>query len=102
MRKLKIAWLSGLIDGEGCFSISIAERNHNGQKLDFTARLSISMKTGIWVQEVEQILTDGEIMYHILARKGQTCVAISGWRQVKKLAHLRLIALLRNRFWNNF
>jgi hypothetical protein len=50
------------------------------------ARLLLSMKTGIWVDSVKEILNKIDVNYHVSERKGQTCVAITGWRQVQKLA----------------
>src|SRR5579872_629705 len=85
----KIAWLAGLIDGEGCFNICVRERfHHRGRSLDFGARLVLSMRTGVWVESVQTILKNSEILYHVSVRKGQTCIGVAGWRQVQKLAGL--------------
>ncbi|MDA4130748.1 MAG: hypothetical protein OK457_08260, partial [Thaumarchaeota archaeon] len=56
--QVRIAWLAGLVDGEGCFSISVSGRDHHGRYIDFMARLLLSMKTGIWVDSVKEILNN--------------------------------------------
>jgi len=83
---VRIAWLAGLVDDEGCFNISVAGRDHHGRHIDFMARFLLSMKTGIWVESVKKILNDIDVNYRVSTRKGQTCVAVTGWRQVQKLA----------------
>jgi hypothetical protein len=47
------AWLAGLIDGEGCFTLSISIQHKHS--LHISPRFSISMKQGTWVTFVSGI-----------------------------------------------
>jgi len=67
---VRLAWLAGLIDGEGCLNFSIVERNHHGHYLQFGARVVLSMKTGTWVNSVASVLEASGIIHCISQRKG--------------------------------
>lgn len=79
----KEAWFAGLIDGEGCFTLSIY-RQH-GHTLRFDMVFSISMKEGPWFGEVSRILGLHDIGFNWRPRRNQIEVHVEGHQRVKKL-----------------
>lgn len=76
----KLAWLAGLIDGEGCFTISI--RKHHVSTLKITPIFSIQMRKDGWSREVVSILKTLKIKHHIRERKNQTEIYIRHWKNI--------------------
>lgn len=79
---MSIEWFAGLIDGEGCFSLSTSIR---GNSILIEPYFSISMKSGNWEVEVKKILESLDIKYLLRYRKGQTEYKCGNWMRVKKL-----------------
>lgn len=77
------AWLAGLIDGEGCFTIGVSVQHKHSLKFDL--RFSISMKKGYWQSTAEEILNSHQIPYHTRERKNQYEIVVNGHKSVKGL-----------------
>jgi hypothetical protein len=82
------AWFAGLIDGEGCFTLSIYRQHENALRFDTV--FSISMKEGAWFGEVSRILKLHDIGFNWRHRRNQIEVHVEGHRRVKKLISLVL------------
>jgi len=83
-----LKYIAGLIDGEGCFSLSCEMQRG---KVKVTPFSSISMKKGSWSSIFIVTLEEHGVKTTTRNRKGQTEVKVKGWKQVK-----HLIALLVN------
>jgi hypothetical protein len=77
------AWLAGLIDGEGCFTLSIYRQHKHALRFDLV--FSISMREGPWFGEVSRILKSHDIRFNWRLRRNQIEVRAEGHRRVKKL-----------------
>jgi len=77
------AWFGGLVDGEGCFTISIYVQHK--RSLKFALVFSISMKTGTWQTFAQEILGFHEIPFHTRKRKNQFEITVTGRKSVTKL-----------------
>jgi hypothetical protein len=77
------AWFAGLIDGEGCFSVSVYIQHKHALK--FSPFFAISMKSGSWQETVQLILRRHRIPFHTRFRKNQCEIAITGHESVKRL-----------------
>jgi len=76
----KLAWFAGLIDGEGCFTISV--RKQHVSTLKITPIFSIQMKDSDWVREVVSILGESEIKYYMRKRRNQIEISIRHWKNI--------------------
>jgi len=61
------SWLAGLIDGEGCFSISVWKRR-NGISITPIIRVALTTEK-TWLEKVESIYKKYKIPYYIYYRK---------------------------------
>jgi|GEM_PF-1698713 hypothetical protein len=95
---MSVEWLAGLVDGEGCFSIHVAERNHHGHHLSYQGRFIISMKSGHWSESAAKILRTSGVLFHQTVRNEQTSIAaVEGWKQTQKLGKLLVQHLIVKR-----
>lgn len=79
----KEAWFAGLIDGEGCFTLSISVQHKHS--LHISPRFIISMKQGQWAKEVSVILVSHQIPFHIRKRRNQLELTVSSGLAVQRL-----------------
>ena len=84
----KEAWLAGLVDGEGCFTLSISVQHK--KSLHISPRFSISMKQGEWAKRVAEILNLHGIPFHQRTRKNQYEITVSSGTAVRKLIDILL------------
>ncbi len=84
----KIAWFAGLIDGEGCFTVSI--RKHHKSTLKVTPIFVIQMKNGSWVDEATRILKNIGIKHYARKRRNQIEISVRHWKNVKPLIQVIL------------
>jgi hypothetical protein len=89
------AWFAGLIDGEGCFTITIGPQHKH--ILKFSLMFIISMKEGDWVGPVSAILSSNDIPFHSRRRKNQLEITINSQKSVKKMIGLVLPYLVVKR-----
>ena len=62
VRDTDLAWLAGIIDGEGCFSIFINNRN-DAMTPSISANLSITNSNGLLLNRCKEILDELQIKY---------------------------------------
>lgn len=80
------AWLAGLVDGEGCFTVAIwAQHKHT---LKFGLMFSISMKAGRWAIEASHLLQHYAIPFHMRNRRNQVEMVVNSHKSVKKLINI--------------
>ena len=86
--KTKLSWFAGLIDGEGCFTVSV--RKHHKSTLKITPIFSIQMKDGSWVEEVIKILNDVDVKHYVRKRKNQIEISVKCWKNIIPLIRMLL------------
>jgi LAGLIDADG endonuclease len=86
------AWFAGLIDGEGCFTLSIYRQHEKALRFDMV--FSISMKEGAWFDAVSRILKSHDIGFNWRNRRNQIEVRVEGHQRVKKLISVVLSYLV--------
>ncbi len=89
------AWFAGLIDGEGCFTLSISKQHR--RSLQIAPRFSISMKEGLWEKEVRTILETHHIPFHVRKRLNQTELVVSSGVAVRRMISFLLPGLVVKR-----
>ncbi|MDV3277855.1 MAG: LAGLIDADG family homing endonuclease [Nitrososphaerales archaeon] len=89
------AWLAGLIDGEGCFTLSIYRQHERALRFDLV--FSISMKEGAWFPFVTAVLRKHRIPFSTRRRKNQVEVRVQGHSTVKRLIAIVLPYLVVKR-----
>ncbi len=77
-----------MVDGEGCFSISISRQHEHSLKLSL--RFEISIKLGDWSSVATDLLASRGIPFHTHKRKNQFQVTVNGNRAVKRLIEILL------------
>ena len=82
------AWLAGLIDGEGCFTLSISIQHKHSLRI--SPKFSISMRSGIWVRAAGSILRFNRIPFHSRLRRNQDEIVVSGIQAVSRLLRLTI------------
>ena len=80
------AWFAGLIDGEGCFTLSISVQHV--RSLHIPPRFSISIKEGDWVKHATSIMVEHDIPFHARRRKGQVEVVVSSGKGTQSLIRI--------------
>jgi intein/homing endonuclease len=65
-----IAWLAGIIDGEG--TISIAKSNRKSGKVNLTIKISIENTSTLIINEICKVFKSKGIKYYIYSRKPRT------------------------------
>jgi len=76
----KLSWFSGLIDGEGCFTLNIIKQHTTALKV--TPVFSIQMKNGEWIKDVLKILNKLNIKHYHRERKNQTEISVKHWKNI--------------------
>jgi hypothetical protein len=89
------AWFAGLVDGEGCFTLSIYVQHRHALRFDLV--FAISMKEGAWFSEAAQVLIIHDIRFSARRRKNQIEVHVEGHDRVKKLIRVLLPHLVVKR-----
>jgi len=82
-----VAWLSGIIDGEGCFFISIKKPKLT-KTVSIGLKFSIAMSRGKWEQKVIQIFDKYDIKHSTRVKRGLFEIAVNSNPQVKKLCDI--------------
>lgn len=83
-----VSWFAGLVDGEGCFTVSISKQHKHSLKLGL--RFEISMKQGSWSLAAGALLQGYGIPFHTRVRKNQFQITVSGNEAVKLLIGILL------------
>lgn len=90
-----IIWFAGLVDGEGCFTVSISVQHEHSLKISL--RFEIAMKLGEWSAVATDVLQSLKIPFHTRTRKNQFQITVSGTRAVKRLITILLPHLVVKR-----
>ena len=78
-----LIWFAGLVDGEGCFTLSI-RKNHKSA-LKVSPMFLIQLKDGNWVKKVTRVLEELKIKYYTRNRKNQVEISVGYWKNVLPL-----------------
>ena len=66
--KEDIAWLAGIIDGEGCFTIKVTKTPSRKNTLDISPFFTMELLDGSWVKKTIRILKENDITYGLYYR----------------------------------
>lgn len=107
-QQAKFAYLSGLIDGEGCLDFSTLKRKHYGTY--YTPRVRIAMTDFVGAENLKRIIVETGLPYWTEEKKRTTdnplwsdswCFTITGYKRVEKWANaLAPYSLFKKPQWN--
>ena len=83
-----LAWLAGLMDGEGCYTINISK--HHKYALKIEPRISLSMKMAPWVNKVKRLFEEYSITYFANGRQYNQMEFVIRNQSAKNLINLLL------------
>ncbi|MEW6385915.1 MAG: LAGLIDADG family homing endonuclease [Thermodesulfobacteriota bacterium] len=85
------AWLAGIIDGEGCISVS-HNRNHNGDVAHYRPRFEIRNTNPYLMRRITEILTTWKVKYFLIYIKPREvqyreslAMAITNYRGIMRI-----------------
>ena len=92
--ELDVAWLAGIVDGEGCISTTYA--NGNKDKRHYRCRVEVRNTNPFMIQRITQIMTNRGIQFflHFLKKKGGykegLVFVVTGYKAIQALLQMIL------------
>jgi len=89
-KDIRLSWLAGFIDGDGCFTIRIREDKKGFIAIQPTIQLHLTIEDS-WINKVKKTLEENNIKPSIQNKRKKYCeIVVYNRNSVKKLAKLLL------------